>query len=390
MTVIDQIRQFAPELTAFRRDLHAHPELGFEEERTAGRIAAALTDYGCAVHRGLAKTGVVGTLRRGRSARAVGLRAELDALPIAELNRFDHRSRHPGRMHACGHDGHATMLLGAARQLAASGDFDGTVHFIFQPAEEGGGGADVMIKEGLFDKFPCDAVFGMHNMPGLAAGKFSIRPGPMMAGCAFFDIAIDGVGGHGAMPESAVDPVVVASQITLALQTIVSRNMPPFDPAVVSVTRIEAGDAYNVIPARCMLRGTARGFTDETMRLIGARMARLAASIAEGFGATATTDYRVIYPPLVNDAGEARFLGDVAAALVGEDNVARDGRRLMASEDFSYMLNARPGAFLYIGNGEGEGSCEVHNPNYDFNDGVLPLGASLWVTLVETRLTRQG
>ena len=386
MTVIDQIREFADELTEFRRDIHAHPELGYHEERTADRVARQFAAYGVEVHRGLAKTGVVGTLRRGNSTRSVGLRAEFDALPIVERNKFAHRSRHDGRMHACGHDGHATMLLGAARQLAAAGTFDGAVHFIFQPAEEGGGGAEIMIKEGLFEQFPCDAVFGMHNMPGLAAGKFSIRPGPMMAGAAFFDIAIDGVGGHGAMPESAVDPVVVASQIAVAMQTIVSRNIRPFDPAVVSVTQIHAGDAYNVIPARAMMHGTARGFTPETMRLIGERIAKLASSIAAGFGASATTDYKIIYPPLVNHAAEARYIADVAADLVGEDNIARDGTQLMASEDFSFMLNARPGAFIYIGNGDGEGSCEVHNPNYDFNDAILPLGAALWVKLVEKRL----
>ena len=386
MTVIDAIQKFAPDLTAFRRDIHAHPELGYQEQRTADRVAQALESYGVTVHRGLAKTGVVGTLRRGASPKSLGLRAELDALPLAELNRFAHRSVHDGRMHACGHDGHATMLLGAARHLALSGNFDGTVHFIFQPAEEGGGGGDVMVKEGLFDRFPCDAVFGMHNLPGLAAGKFSIRPGPMMAGAAFFDVTVEGVGGHGAMPESAVDPVVVASHIVTALQSIVARNVRPFDPAVISVTQIHAGDAYNVIPAGAVMRGTARGFTPETMRLMGERIARIAADVASGFGAKATTDYRIIFPPLVNHEAETRFIADVAAALVGEDNILRNGRQLMASEDFSFMLNARPGAFLYIGNGEGEGSCEVHNPNYDFNDAVLPLGASLWARLVETWL----
>jgi hippurate hydrolase len=388
VTVIDQIQKFAADLTEFRRDIHAHPELGYHEDRTADRVARQLAAYGCEVHRGLAKTGVVGTLRRGNSTHSVGLRAELDALPIVEQNHFSHRSRHEGRMHACGHDGHATMLLGAARHLAAAGEFDGAVHFIFQPAEEGGAGADVMIKEGLFEQFPCDAIFGMHNMPGLAAGKFSIRPGPMMAGCAFFDIAVEGVGGHGAMPESAVDPVVVASQIVQALQSIVSRNILPFEPAVVTVTQIHAGDAYNVIPAGAMMHGTARGFTPEIMKLIGARIEQLAASVAAGFGATAKTDYRLLYPPLINRAAETQCIADVAAALVGEDNIIRNGRQLMASEDFSFMLNARPGAFINIGNGDGEGSCEVHNPNYDFNDSILPLGASLWVKLVETRLAK--
>jgi hippurate hydrolase len=386
VTVIDDIQKLAPELTAFRRDIHAHPELGYQEERTADRIAAQLTAAGIDVTRGVGKTGVVGTVRRGRSRRTLGLRAELDALPIVELNQFGHRSQDAGRMHACGHDGHATMLMGAARHLAASGNFDGTVHFIFQPAEEIGGGADTMIADGLFERFPCDAVFGMHNMPGLAAGKFSIRPGPMMAGIALFDIAIEGVGGHGAMPESAVDPVVVASQVTLALQTIVARNIRPQESAVVSVTQIHAGDTHNVIPARAVLRGTARAFAPETLRLIRERMERLATSIAAGFGATATVEFRQLYPPLINRAAEAESIADAAASLVGEDNVARNGVQIMASEDFSAMLNVRPGAFLFIGNGEGEGSCECHNPNYDFNDDILPLGASLWVRLVERRL----
>jgi hippurate hydrolase len=388
VTIIEEIRRFAPALTEFRRDLHAHPELGYHEQRTADRIAAALTACGCDVTRGVGGSGVVGTLRRGRSSRSIGMRAELDALPIAERNDFAHRSRHEGRMHACGHDGHATMLMGAARHLAASGDFDGVAHFIFQPAEEIGNGADAMIADGLFERFPCDAVFGMHNLPGLAAGKFSLRPGPMMAGIAQFDIAIDGVGGHGAMPEATVDPVLVASQIALALQTIVSRNVRPLEPAVVSVTQIHAGDAHNVIPARATMQGTARAFSPETMDLIGARMARLASSIAAGFGAAATTDFRVLCRPLVNRAAEATAMADAAASLVGEAKVARDGVQLMASEDFSAMLDARPGAFLFIGNGDGEGGCAVHNPHYDFNDAILPLGAALWVTLVEERLAR--
>lgn len=388
MTVIDEMKKFAVEMTEFRRDLHAYPELGYQEERTADRVARRLASYGVEVRRGLAKTGVVGTLRRGNSTRSLGLRAELDALPMAELNHFAHRSRHEGRMHACGHDGHTTMLLGAARHLAEKGDFDGVVNFIFQPAEEGGAGADVMIREGLFNEFPCDAVFGMHNSPGLASGKFAIRSGPMMAGCAFFDITVGGVGGHGAMPETAVDPIVAASHIVSALQTIVSRNLRPFEPAVVTVTQIHAGDAYNVIPAHAVLRGTVRCFTPQIMDAIGKRIEHLAAGVASGLGATARTDYRVVYPPLVNHADEARHIANVAAELVGEENVVRDGRQMMASEDFSFMLNARPGAFINIGNGDGDGSCPVHNPNYDFNDAILPLGAALWVKLVEKRLAR--
>jgi amidohydrolase len=388
VTVIEEIQEFAAEMTEFRRDLHAHPELGYHEERTADRVARQLASYGVDVHRGLGRTGVVGTLRRGNSTCSLGLRAELDALPMAELNRFSHRSRFEGRMHACGHDGHTTMLLGAARHLADKGDFDGVVNFIFQPAEEGGAGADAMIKEGLFEQFPCDVVFGMHNAPGLAAGKFSFRSGPMMAGCAFFDITVAGVGGHGAIPETAVDPIVAASHIVSALQTIVSRNIRPFEPAVVTVTQVHAGDAYNVIPAQAVLSGTVRCFTAQIMSAIGERIEQLAASVANGLGATAKTDYRVVYPPLVNHADETHYIANVAAELVGEENVIRDGRQLMASEDFSFMLNARPGAFINIGNGDGDGSCAVHNPNYDFNDSILPLGAALWVKLVEKRLAR--
>jgi amidohydrolase len=390
MTAIEAIRRFAPDLVAIRRDIHAHPELGFEEHRTSALVAERLESFGCEVHRGVAKTGVVGRLKVGKSRRTVGLRADMDALPIVEINDLAYRSRHEGRMHACGHDGHTAMLLGAARHLAATRAFDGTVHFIFQPSEERNHGAAVMIEDGLFERFPCDAVFGMHNMPGLAAGKISTRPGPMMAGCSFFDIAVSGAGGHGAIPEATIDPVIVASHIATALQTIVSRNVRPFEPAVVTVTQIHAGDAYNVIPASAVLRGTARAFTDTAMALIGERIEGIARDIAAAFGATASTDYRVAYPPLVNHVAEARFVADVAAGLVGEANLDRNGMQTMASEDFSYMLGQRPGAFVFIGNGTdgGAGSCEAHNPGYDFNDAILPLGASLWVRLVEARLAK--
>src|SRR5216110_2028007 len=325
MALIEDIRTFHDDLTAWRRDIHAHPELGFEEQRTSDLVAEKLKDFGIEVHRGIGKTGLVGRLRNGNSPRSIGLRADMDCLPILEANNFAHRSQNQGRMHACGHDGHTTMLLGAARYLAKSRNFDGTVHFIFQPAEEGQGGADAMIKDGLFDEFPCEAVFGMHNRPGLAVGKFQIHPGPMMAGGAFLDIAITGKGAHGARPESGIDPVVVASHITTALQSIVSRNVRPVDTCVVSVTQIHAGDAYNVIPERAVLRGTVRSFSKDAMGLVEARMRGLAEGVAAGFGAAASLDFRPLFPPLVNHADETRFIAECAADVVGEDNVNRQG-----------------------------------------------------------------
>ncbi len=388
MSNLARIAEYASEMAAWRHDIHAHPELGFDEKRTSDLVAERLKQFGCEVHRGIGRTGVVGVLRGGNGPRSVGLRADMDALPIHETNRFDYRSTNDGRMHACGHDGHTTMLLGAARYLAETRAFDGTVNFIFQPAEEGLGGGQAMVDDGLFERFPCDTIFGMHNRPGLGIGKFQVRPGPMMAGGAYFDIAITGRGAHGARPESGIDPVVVASHIATALQTIVSRNVRPMDTAVVSVTQIHAGDAYNVIPEHAVMRGTARAFSSDTLSLIETRIKRLATNIAEGFGATATLDFRIIFPPLLNDATEAAFIADCAAELVGSANVDRNGGMTMASEDFSFMLNRRPGAYIQIGNGDGEGGCEVHNPGYDFNDDALPLGASLFARIVERKLAR--
>ena len=374
------------EFTAWRRDIHAHPELGFAESRTAELVAQRLASFGIEVHLGIGRTGVVGVLRNGASSRTIGLRADMDALPIEEANTFAHRSRHAGCMHACGHDGHTAMLLGAAKVLAATRQFDGTVHFVFQPAEEGLGGAKAMIDDGLFERFPCESIFGMHNRPKLAVGRFAVRSGPMMAGGAFFDIDITGVGAHGARPESGVDPIMVGTQIASALQTIVSRNVAPVDTAVLSITQFHAGDAYNVIPQTARLSGTVRAFSNATMKLIGERMARTAEGIAQAMGATAKLDFRVNFVPTVNDPEQADFAAAVCAELVGAAQVERDPPLIMASEDFSFMLERVPGCYLNIGNGDGEGGCEVHNPAYDFNDAAIPLGVAFFVRAVERRL----
>ena len=386
MNPTEHIRRWQDQLAEWRRDFHAHPEIGFEERRTAALVAERLASWGIEVHRGVGRTGVVGTLRNGRGNRAVGLRADMDALPMEEENGFGHRSTVPGKMHACGHDGHTTMLLGAARYLAATRRFDGTVHFIFQPAEEGGGGARAMVADGLFSRFPCDAVYGIHNRPGLEVGRFGIRPGAMMAGCAFFDIRVEGKGGHGARPENTVDPVVCGAQIVSALQTVVARNVAAADTAVVSVTGFDAGKAYNVIPERVALRGTVRAFREETMRLVEARMRALAEGIAAGFGAEAALDFREVTVPVINSAEQTAVFADAAASLVGEDGVERDRPAVMGSEDFAYMLAERPGAYIVTGNGVGEEGTEVHNPRYDFNDAAIPYGAGVLAAVAEREL----
>ncbi|HEX6438711.1 MAG TPA: M20 aminoacylase family protein [Candidatus Binatia bacterium] len=390
MAVIDAIVRLQDEMTRWRRDIHAHPELGFEENRTSDFVAEKLRDLGLEVHRGIGKTGVVGVLRAGSARRSVGLRADMDALPIHETNTFAHRSTNDGRMHACGHDGHTAMLLGAAKYLADTRNFDGVVNFIFQPAEEGIGGARAMIADGLFEKFPCDVVFGMHNRPGLALGKFAVRGGPMMAGGGFFDVRITGKGSHGARPETGVDPVLVAAHIVIALQSIVSRNVRPIDAAVLSVTKINAGDAYNVIPQTAQLSGTVRAFTREVMSLIETGMRRVVNGTAEAFGAAAEVDFRVIFAPTVNDAAQADFMAAVCAEIVGEANVNRNPSLIVASEDFSFMLEKVPGCYINIGNGAGEDACEVHNPAYDFNDQALALGASVFARIVEKKLPKGG
>ncbi len=390
MNPIQHIRGWQDQLAAWRRDFHAHPELGLEEHRTAALVAERLRSWGIEVHTGVGgATGVVGTLRNGRGNRAVGLRADMDALPMEEENGFAHRSTVPGKMHACGHDGHTTMLLGAARYLAETRRFDGTVHFIFQPAEEGGGGARAMVADGLFRRFPCDAVYGLHNRPGLEVGRYGIRPGAMMAGCAFFDIHVHGKGGHGARPAATVDPVVCGAQIVSALQTVVARNIRSGEAAVLSVTGFDAGRAYNVIPERVALRGTVRAFRTETMRLVEARMRALAESIAAGFGATAALDFREVTVPVVNGTEQTTVFADAAASLVGEDGVERGWPAVMGSEDFAYMLAECPGAYIVTGNGveeDGGGGTEVHSPRYDFNDAAIPYGAGVLAAVAEREL----
>ncbi len=385
MPAIDTIRDFADELTAIRRDLHTHPELGLEERRTAEIVAKKLEEWGIEVHRGVGVTGVVGVLRRGSGKTSIGLRADMDCLPMEEQTNVAYRSRNPGRMHACGHDGHTTMLLGAAKYLATSGNFDGTVNFIFQPGEEGIGGALAMLKDGLFERFPCDSIFAMHNRPGMPVGKFAISPGPSAAGGAFFDITVTGRGSHGARPEGSIDPLLTACHITTALQSIVARNVPPADTAVLSVTRIVGGDAYNVIPQTATISGTARTFKTETMHLIEANLRRVARGVAEGFGATAETDFRVIFAPLINDAEQTDAFADAAAAMVGEENVDRAKPPGMGSEDFSFMMEKVPGAYIQLGNGD---SAALHNPAYNFNDEATPFGSALLSTIVERKLKR--
>jgi amidohydrolase len=374
------------QMTAWRQDIHAHPELGFQETRTADKVARQMEVAGITVTRGVGRTGVVGTLRVGSSSRSVGLRADMDALPILEGNSFAHRSRNTGLMHACGHDGHTAMLLGAATHLALTKRFDGTVHFIFQPAEEGLGGAKAMLDDGLFTRFPCDAIFGMHNRPKLDVGRFNVKSGPMMAGGAFFDIRVTGRGSHGARPEASVDAALVAAQIAVSLQSIVARNVAPLDSAVLSVTRILAGDAYNVIPQTAELGGTVRAFSREVMGAVERHIQRVAVGTASAYGATAEVDFRVTFAPTVNDPAQAEFAARICTDLVGADKVDRNPPLIMASEDFSFMLEQVPGCYVNIGNGVGESGCEVHNPAYDFNDRALPLGAAFFVRAVETKL----
>jgi amidohydrolase len=394
MKLIPEVLAARDEIQSLRRSIHAHPELRYEETRTADLVSQCLEKWGLRVHRGLGKTGVVGVLQRGTGTRSIGLRADMDALPIQELNTFEHRSKAQGKMHACGHDGHTAMLLGAARHLATHGDFDGTIVFIFQPAEEGGAGARAMIDDGLFSQFPVDAVFGIHNWPGMPAGTFGVTEGPIMASSNEFRIDVKGVGAHAAMPHNGHDPVFAAIQIGNALQSIITRNKKPIDTAVLSITQIHAGDAVNVIPNDAWLAGTVRTFTTETLDLIESKMAKIAEATASAFDCTATVAFHRNYPPTINSAEATRFAAGVMREVVGSQNVEDHVEPTMGAEDFAFMLQAKPGCYAFLGNGDGghrdaghgAGPCMLHNASYDFNDELLPVGTTYWVRLAQRYL----
>ncbi len=386
----EMLRLFHAELVYIRRDIHANPELGFEETRTSQLVADKLGEWGIEVHRGLAKTGVVGVIkgRKDSGGHAIGLRADMDCLPMHETGEVAHKSKVAGRMHACGHDGHTTMLLGAARYLAHTRNFDGTVHLIFQPAEEGGGGGRVMVEEGLFKKFPVDAVYALHNWPGLPLGKMAVRAGAMMAATDEIKIKVRGKGGHAALPHLATDPVVATAHIITALQSIASRNANPVDALVVSVCSMQTSQvgAFNVIPGHVELIGTVRTFSAEMRELAEKRIKEIATSVAQGLGASAEVEYRRGYPATVNTEKEAVFAAQVGEKVFGKGNVVTDGEPTMGGEDFSYMLQAKPGAYVFLGQGGQQSGCFLHNPGYDFNDEVIPLGAGYLAALAEESL----
>jgi len=396
MKLIPEIQAAHGEIQTLRRTIHAHPELRYEETQTSDLVAKSLSDWEIEVHRGLGKTGVVGILKRGSSARSIGLRADMDALPIKELNSFEHRSRHEGKMHACGHDGHTAMLLGAARHLAKHGEFDGTIVFIFQPAEEGGAGAQAMIDDGLFTKFPVDAVFGIHNWPGMAAGHFGVTEGPIMASSNEFRIEITGIGAHAAMPHNGRDPVFTAVQIANGLQGIITRNKKPLDTGVLSITQIHAGDAVNVVPDQAWIAGTVRTFTTETLDLIATRMRKIAENTAAAYDCSVNVVFHRNYPPTINSSEETRFAASVMREVVGAENVDDAVEPTMGAEDFSFMLQAKPGCYAFLGNGtgghrdagHGAGPCMLHNASYDFNDELLPVGSTYWVKLAQKFLAQ--
>ena len=396
MKLIDPILQFHNELKLIRRTIHAQPELSYEEFKTSDLVAEKLTEWGIPVIRGLGGTGVVGIISNGNSKRSVGLRADMDALPLQELNEFAHKSVNAGKMHACGHDGHTTMLLGAAHYLAKHKNFDGTVYVIFQPAEEGAGGAKRMMDEGLFEQCPMEAVFGMHNWPGSPAGTMGVIPGPMMASSNEFELTIKGKGSHAAQPHLSIDPVMVAVQIAQSWQTIISRNKNPLDAGVLSITQIHSGSATNIVPDTASMIGTVRTFTLDTLSLIEQRMKEIAEHTATAFGASVEFAFKRNYPPLINHEPETQFALEIMEAIVGSNGVLKKIEPTMGSEDFAFMLQEKPGCYVFIGNGDGThrtaghglGPCNLHNPSYDFNDELLPIGASYWVRLAEQFLAK--
>ena len=389
MPVLPRSLEIQGEMSAIRRDIHAHPELAYEENRTSDIVAAKLAEWGLEVTRGLGKTGLVGTLRKGNSVKSIGLRADMDCLPMDETNDFEHRSTNPGRMHACGHDGHTAMLLGAAKVLSERRDFEGAVHFIFQPAEEGGGGGKAMIEDGLFEKFPCDAVFAIHNKPGVPLGHIVSKPGPLLAAADRWDIRITGKGGHAAHPYLTRDPMVVGANIVLSLQTIVSRNVDPQDAAVVTVGFFKAGSAYNVIPGEVHIGGTTRTTTPENRAMVQRRIKEICDGAAQMFGVKIEVEHRPGYPPTVNNPESTRFALEVAAGVCGANNVRDNVRPSMGAEDFSYMLEKVPGAMVMLGNGGGPDAASLHNSRYDFNDMAIPFGVSFFVNTVERYLGKQ-
>ena len=390
MPVLPRSLEIQGEIAAIRRDIHAHPELAYQENRTSDIVASKLQEWGLEVTRGLGKTGLVGTLRKGNSVKSIGLRADMDALPMDETNDFAHRSQNQGRMHACGHDGHTAMLLGAAKLLAEKKDFEGAVHFIFQPAEEGGGGGKAMIDDGLFEKFPCDAVFAIHNKPGLPLGTIATRPGPLLAAADRWDLRITGKGGHAAHPHLSNDPLIVASNLVLSLQTIVARNLDPFSNAVVTVGFIKGGSAYNVIPTEAHVGGTTRTTRPAERELIQRRIKEICDGAAQMFGVNIEVEHRPGYPPTVNNAERAAFAIDVATGICGANGVRDNIQASMGAEDFSYMLERVPGAMVWLGNGGEDGNgVGLHNSRYDFNDMAIPFGVSFFVRTVERFLGDQ-
>ena len=387
MELIKELLEQQPEMQKWRRDIHAHPEIAFEEHRTAKFVAEKLLSFGLDVETGIAGTGVVGTLKRGTGNRSIGLRADLDALLINEANDFEHKSKNPGKMHACGHDGHTTMLLGAAQYLSMKGNFDGTIHFIFQPAEENEGGGKVMVDEGLFEKYPVEAVYGMHNIPGMPVGTFAVKPGPIMASFDIFNLTVIGKGGHAAMPQTTIDPILIGTKIVDAYQSIVSRYINPQEPVVLSVTQFHGGDAYNVIPNEIEIKGTVRCFSSKVQASVEGQMEKITESICKAYGAKFNFEYERRYPATINSHDEVETSLKVARGISGDGMVNSSPTPSMGSEDFAFMLQEKPGSYIWIGNGDKEGSCMLHNPGYDFNDEILPIGATYWVEMAQEILS---